>query len=119
MIFCRILNRNKDSVEIHDMRLREANKTKFLVCLPESDREALVRIIQTKGTRPFIVLRAKLLLLSNEGMTDLDIGKTLGISKGMMREIRKKYVLGGIQQAIYQKAVENLSVPEIGTKLSA
>lgn len=103
------------------MRQHNANKRKHVISLPDSDREALLQITRQKDLPSLILLRAKLLLLSNEGMTDLDICTTLGICKDMALKIRRKYVVGGMENALYQKkwtwkknslpyeSVENLS----------
>ncbi|MDR1037863.1 MAG: helix-turn-helix domain-containing protein [Deltaproteobacteria bacterium] len=50
----------------------------------------------------FIVERPKIVLLSREGMSDTDIGKTLLMSKETVGKWRKRYIEHGVEDLLDQ-----------------
>ena len=45
--------------------------------------------------------RARILLLSHQGTADLEISRALGVSVQMVRATRKHFVLGGLDDALF------------------
>ncbi|MBB5378663.1 transposase [Deinococcus metalli] len=51
-----------------------------------------------------VMTRARLLLLSDQGLKDRDVAARAGISTVTVAAIRRKFVEGGLQAALYEKA---------------
>lgn len=94
------------------MRLRKANKTKYAVLLTDADKQQLLHLIAIQNIRIRIFLRARILLLTSDDMTDRDIREELKVSVIMIKKTRKNYLDGGITKALYtQYKLSTLSLP--------
>lgn len=64
--------------------------------LSSSDREALENIIDHENSDARIVLRSKIILMTEEGMPLQEIANRLGLSKVTVNTCRQNYLSGGI-----------------------
>jgi len=64
--------------------------------LSSSDREALENIIDNETSDSRIVLRCKIILLTEEGIPLQEIANRLGLSKVTVNTCRQNYLSGGI-----------------------
>jgi len=51
-----------------------------------------------------VMTRARLLLLSDQGLLDRNVADRHGVNPATVASIRRKYVEGGLQAALYEKA---------------
>jgi len=65
--------------------------------LSASDREALENIIDHETSDARIVLRSKIILMTEEGMPLQEIANRLGLSKVTVNTCRQNYLSGGIE----------------------
>lgn len=77
---------------------------KYEVSLDKQQRKFL-KDITTKGKESARkIKRASILLLADEGKKDKEIMETVRVSDGMVENIRKKFVLEGLENAINEKS---------------
>jgi transposase len=78
-------------------------KQQYPVPLSEEERTGLLRFINhgDRGARP--LKRAHMLLLAAEGKRDRAIAQALHASLQTVRNIRKKYVAGGLESALHDR----------------
>ncbi len=65
--------------------------------LSSSDREALENIIDHETSDARIVLRSKIILMTEEGIPLQEIANRLGLSKVTVNTCRQNYLSGGIE----------------------
>jgi putative transposase len=66
------------------------------------EQEQTLKAITTKGThKARVMTRAQILLMAHRQLGDLAIKEALGISVQMAQSIRKHFVLGGLDAALY------------------
>jgi putative transposase len=71
-------------------------RPKELLALAEREREELRSMAGSRSLPHGLVRRAKIVLLSDQGLTNKDIGAELGLSGAMVGQWRKRYVLQGV-----------------------
>jgi transposase len=72
------------------------------VIVSESDRNTLEHIVRRKTSEQQMVLRARIVLLSAAGRSDVDVAQQLGVNRHTVRLWRKRFYeqgLGGLQDA--------------------
>jgi transposase/transposase-like protein len=72
------------------------------VIVSESDRNTLEHIVLRKTSEQQMVLRARMVLLSAAGRSDVDVAQQLGVNRHTVRLWRKRFYeqgLGGLQDA--------------------
>jgi len=75
----------------------------FVVKLNGEERDELIQYLR-KGKSPArSQTRAKIHLLSDEGLEDDEIDETLKVSKSTVSGIRKRYCEGGLDYALHEK----------------
>ena len=77
---------------------------KFLPKLSEQDKEALEKISRSQKAEKRKVLRANILLLSDEGYNNTQIAEKLGISRPVVNKITKRFAAAGIGAALEDAA---------------
>ncbi|WP_169389554.1 helix-turn-helix domain-containing protein, partial [Deinococcus aquatilis] len=66
------------------------------------EQEQSLKAITTKGShKARVMTRAQILLMAHRQLGDLAISEALGISVQMAQSIRKRFVLGGLDAALY------------------
>jgi len=72
-----------------------------VVCLTDEARCALQSLMRTGSRSARVVVRAQVLLKSDEGLTDGEIADDVGLAERTVAEIRKRFCTGGLQRAVY------------------
>ena len=76
---------------------------KYVIKLKTSEQEKLNELT-SKGTQKARKLRrCRILLLGDEGKTDVEIAKILKVSVGTVANIRRRYVNEGLESALNEK----------------
>lgn len=75
----------------------------FVVNLSIEERQTLTDMTKKGKLSARVMTRARLLLLADEQLHDRVISERLDISKGTVGSIRRKYVTGGLEMALYEK----------------
>lgn len=79
-------------------------RKQFVVTLSDEERKQLIDMTRKGVISARVMTRARLLLLADEQCKDDDVAERLGISHLTVASLRKKYVEGGLQTALYEKA---------------
>ena len=67
-----------------------------------AEQEQYLKSLTSKGSgKARVMTRARILLLSHQGTADLEISRALGISVQTVRSARKHFVLGGLEDALF------------------
>jgi transposase len=77
---------------------------KWIVELEERERDQLLRLTHGGDTRARRMKRAQVLLLANSGLGDREIAKVLPVGTSTVFRTKKKYVEGGLEYALAEKA---------------
>lgn len=75
----------------------------YMVQLSTDERQSLTDMTKKGVLSARVMTRARLLLLANEQVYDSVVAQRLGISTGMVGQIRRKYATGGLQVALYEQ----------------
>jgi hypothetical protein len=71
------------------------------VTLTEKEREQLLSLTSKGQVGARVMKRAQILLKADEGMKDADIVSTLNTSRPTVERIRKRFVQGNLEKALY------------------
>jgi transposase len=80
-----------------------AMKRVHVVNLKEEERDELMQFLRKGKSSARSQTRARILLLSDEGLEDDEIVETLKVSKSTVSRIRKRYCEGGLDFALNEK----------------
>jgi transposase len=80
-----------------------AMKRVHVVKLTGEEREELLQYLRKGKSSARSQTRARILLLSDEGLEDDEIAETLKVSKSTVCRIRKRYCEGGLDFALQEK----------------
>jgi len=80
-----------------------AMKRVYVVDLTEEEKDLLLRFLRKGKSSARSQTRARILLLSDEGLEDDEIVETLKVSKSTVSRIRKRYFEGGLDLALNEK----------------
>lgn len=75
----------------------------YLVNLSEQERSRLHSLLRGGKLAVRTLHRAHVLLLADEGRTDAEIAQALHIGDSTVERTRKRFVLGGLDEALYEK----------------
>lgn len=89
-------------------------KLKYEIQLPQPEKTQLHNLIHKGVANTRTITRARVLLLASEGNTDRQIYQSLGLAVSTPYDIRKRYVQGGLENALY-----DTPHPRRGKKLSS
>jgi len=78
------------------------NKKHKVELVPEA-RENLLALLSKGRHKASVIRRAHILLKTDEGKTDAEIGEALYISEQTVRRIRLRYVAEGLESALQDK----------------
>jgi len=78
------------------------NKT-YCVTLKDGDEAELQQYLRKGVASARSLTRARILLMTNKGLPDEEITKTLQVSRSTICRIRKRYCTEGLEFAIYEK----------------
>lgn len=78
-------------------------RKQFVVTLSDEERRQLTEMTRKGVISARVMTRARLLLLADQQLKDDDVAERLGISHLTVASIRRKYVEGGLQAALYEK----------------
>jgi hypothetical protein len=93
-------------------------RKQFVVTLTEEERGQLREMTRKGVLSARVMTRARLLLLADQQLQDHDVADRLEITHVTVASIRKKYVQGGLQAALYEKARPK-QPPKLGPKETA
>lgn len=79
------------------------SKKKFIVSLPDEERQELVSYINTGTHSARSINRARILLLADQALSDPHIAKQVGVCEGTVFRIRRRYATEGMQAALTEK----------------
>jgi putative transposase len=79
-------------------------KQLFVVHLSEEERQKLTEMTRKGVISARVMTRARLLLLSDQGLKDREVAERQGVDSATVAYTRRKYVEGGIQAALIEKA---------------
>ena len=71
--------------------------------LPQHEKNILKQLVNRGKEQARVITRSRVLLLADEGKTDPEIYEHLSLSTKTPYEIRKRYVRGGLQLALYDR----------------
>jgi transposase len=78
---------------------------KHSVVLEQSEETECQKIVRAGTRNARTITRARILLMTNErnksGKTDKEICTVLGTSRNTVSEVRKRYIKGGLQRALF------------------
>jgi transposase len=80
-----------------------AMKRVYVVDLAVEEKDLLIRFLRKGKSSARSQTRARILLLSDEGLEDDEIVETLKVSKSTVSRIRKRYCEGGLDFALNEK----------------
>ena len=72
-----------------------------VVCLTDEARCALQALVRSGWRSARVVVRAQVLLKSDEGLTDGEIAEAVDLAERTVAEIRKRFCTGGLERAVY------------------
>lgn len=75
---------------------------KYKVTLTPQEKTTLLTLIRKGTVKARTITRARILLLVDEGKKDKDIYTLLHIATSTPHDIRKKYIQGGLNKALYE-----------------
>ena len=75
-------------------------KKLYLVNLSDEEKKQLREVTSKGKIKARQMKRAMILLEANEGMSDPQIMKTLGVSRPCVERLRKRFVMGGLEKAL-------------------
>lgn len=91
---------------------------KYVVDLSAEERATLVQLLRA-GTRPARYLtRARILLKSDEGLTDPEVAAALGVGIATVHRVRQRCVEEGFEQALRERSRPG-ATPKFDTKQHA
>lgn len=76
----------------------------YVVDLSEEEKAELKSLTKKGKTSARKLNRAHVLLLANEGETDKAIAKALGVGTSTIERIRKRFVEGGLEDALNERS---------------
>lgn len=76
----------------------------FVVTLKTEERQQLTEMTRKGVHSARVMTRARLLLLSEQGLKDRVVAERQGVTSATVAAIRRKFVKGGLQAALYEKA---------------
>ena len=71
-------------------------KSRYEIELDDEERDALGRVARSRTESAALVLRAQVILLASEGLTDAEIGQELGITRQTAGKWRKSFYERGL-----------------------
>src|SRR5258708_28554937 len=75
--------------------------------LSEDERDHVQVFVRRGKANARTLTRARVLLKSDEGWTDAEIAETLDISEQTIRNIRQRFVTGGVEAVLTDKRQES------------
>lgn len=93
-------------------------RKKFVVRLAEDEKRQLTAMTRQGSVSARVMTRARLLLLADEQLKDRDVAQRLGLCSLTVSHIRRKYVEGGLQAALYEQARPK-QAPKLDPKATA
>ena len=78
-------------------------KIKNQVKLKPKEREALQQLISKGSEKARKITRCRILLLTDEGKTDLQIMESLDVARNTVKTVRSRYLLGGLETAVNEQ----------------
>lgn len=75
----------------------------YVVDLSQEEKAKLQSLTKKGKTSARKLNRAHVLLLANEGATDKQIAKALGVGTSTVERIRKRFVEGGLEEALSER----------------
>ncbi|WP_424952849.1 helix-turn-helix domain-containing protein [Deinococcus sp.] len=79
-------------------------KQLFVVRLSEKDRQKLTEMTRKGVISARVMTRARLLLLSDQGLKDREAAERQGVDSATVAYTRRKYMEGGLQAALFERA---------------
>jgi transposase len=76
----------------------------YVVKLTPKERQRLLAVVNKGQNKAAVIRRAHILLKSDEGKSDRQISELLYIHEDSVRNTRKRFVEGGLQAALEDKA---------------
>ena len=76
----------------------------WVVKLSDEERQQLTDMMRKGVHSARVMTRARLLLLSEQGLLDQDVAQRQGVNAATVASIRRKYAEGGLRAALYEKA---------------
>jgi transposase len=78
-------------------------KKEYIVRLKKKEQKKLTTLVNKGVEKARKIRRARILLLSNLGKTDVQIAEMLGISLGTVAQVRRRYVTEGFEASISER----------------
>lgn len=79
-------------------------KKQWVVQLSNDERQQLTNMTRKGMHSARVMTRARLLLLSDQGLLDRDVAERQSVGAATVASIRRKYAEGGLEAALYEKA---------------
>lgn len=76
----------------------------FVVTLTADERQHLTEMTRKGVLSARVMTRARLLLLSDQGLKDREVAERQGVDPATVASTRRKFVEGGLKAALHEKA---------------
>jgi transposase len=90
-------------------------KKQYLVHLSADERATLLGMLQSGTHKARTLMRARVLLLADDGRIDADIAERVLVVRQTVERVRQRFAEGGLERALYdrpRKGAERLLSPE-------
>jgi len=77
---------------------------RWVVKLSDAERQQITDMTRKGVLSARVMTRARLLLLSDQGLLDRDVAERHGVNPATVAHTRRKYVEGGLQAALHEKS---------------
>jgi transposase len=79
-------------------------KQKYLVRLKAGERKQLRQLLRRGSEKARKLTRCRILLLCDDGRSDTEIIKALGVARNSIRQVRQRYLTAGLAAAINERS---------------
>jgi len=94
------------------------SKKKYVVELKDEEKDKLLALLKSGETKARKLNRVHILLLADEGKTDVEIATTLHTGESTVRRTRKKFVEGNLAFALNDRRYPGAK-PKLNDKVSS
>jgi len=91
----------------------------YAVHLSPEERNHLIELLVGGTNKVRVIKRAQVLLKADDGWTDQQIAEALSVGQATVGRIRRRYVAGGLERALYDKPPERVYSRKVDGEVEA
>ncbi len=91
----------------------------YQVQLSKEERSYLLELLTGGRNKVRVIKRAQVLLKADDGWTDYQIAEALPVGQATVARIRRRYVEGGLERALYDKVPEREDPRKVNGEVEA